>query len=237
MSDPPDVVDACCESTTGLIDIQWDVVVYAAYAVLSGMRLDAAARLRPRPIPEDSYWGDVLNDAVLTLLDPLGRSYPATTSERGDRTKKAASAKYGSDPHSVLREFGALPLHLQIEKLARMAKTRRDNQRLALRRRLKTARDNYSSIVQEWPQITASDLVDDIINRDQQKQVIKVMCERLAPPDGRLLLVIICEGMPNEARAAKLGIATKAEMHNALRRIRSAAKFALREFQEIDDAQ
>jgi len=78
-------------------------------------------------------------------------------------------------------------------------------------------------------------MIEDIINRDKQKHLIKLMCMRLAQPDIHLLLAIISEGMPDERRAAQLGFKSVIETRNGLRRIRTAAKSALRQLQDIDD--
>jgi len=120
-----DVPDGECDvskpKSATPVKIQWNAVRSGAYAVLSGMSPEAAARAQVA-VPTDSYWSDVLQDAVLSLLDPLARSYPPTAAEffeRLDRTVASDNA-----PHPALRDFAALPLSQQIAKLARMAKTR-----------------------------------------------------------------------------------------------------------------
>lgn len=116
-----------------------------------------------------------------------------------------------------------------------MAKTRRDNQLLALRRRLKILQRNHSSIYDEWPQVTAADLLEDFIAREKRDHIIVALSARLAQADFHLVLTIVSAGMPNAARAAQLGFATHTELRNALRRIRTAAKSILRQLPETDD--
>ena len=181
------------------------IVILGAHAVLSaGMSPAAAAKLPPRNIPTQSYWSDSIQEAVVKFLMDHGMKLPD------------------------------LPIEQMIAAVAARAKTRDDNRRLAIRRRRQTLEENAEKVMIHWPLLSASDLFEDICRLDRRNMLIREIVGKTKGNDRILFLTILREGIPDAQRAAELGFPTTIDYRNAMRRIATAAKAALRSLRSYE---